>query len=86
MVDEPVVLYDERESLAIVTINRPEKMNTLTDAVIQGIADGIDAGAASPDVSSIILRGAGPSFSAGFDLHAREGARGRGRQQAKYGA
>ena len=80
MVDEPVVLYEERDSLAILTINRPEKMNTLTDAVIQGIADGIDAGAASPDVSSIILRGAGPTFTAGYDLNPRESERGRARQ------
>ncbi len=86
MAEEPVVLYEERDSLAIITINRPEKMNTLTDAVIQGIADGVDAGAASPDVSSIILRGAGPTFTAGYDLNPREGERGRGRQQAKYGA
>jgi enoyl-CoA hydratase len=84
--EEPVVLYEERDSLAIVTINRPEKMNTLTDAVIQGIADGVDAGAASPDVSSIILRGAGATFTAGYDLNPREGERGRARQQPKYGA
>ena len=40
---EDVVLYEERDSLAIITLNRPEKMNTLNDAVIQGIADAIDA-------------------------------------------
>ncbi len=55
---EPVVLYEERQSLAIITINRPEKMNTLNDAVIQGIADAIDDATASPEVSSIIIRGA----------------------------
>lgn len=86
MPDEPVVLYEERDSLAIITINRPEKMNTLTDAVIQGIADGVDAAAASPGVWSIILRGAGPTFTAGYDLNPREGERGRARQQPRYGA
>jgi len=35
-VTEPVVRYDERDAVAIITINRPDKMNTLTDAVIQG--------------------------------------------------
>jgi enoyl-CoA hydratase len=39
---EPVVLYEEREAVAFVTINRPEKKNTLTEAVIQGIADGLE--------------------------------------------
>ncbi len=69
MPDESVVLYEERDSLAIVTINRPEKLNTLNDAVIQGIADGIDAATASADVSAIILRGAGRTFTAGYDLN-----------------
>ncbi len=46
---EPVVLYEERDDIAIITLNRPEKKNTLTDAVIQGIADGIDTATARPD-------------------------------------
>ncbi len=66
---EDVVLYEERDSLAIITLNRPEKMNTLNDAVIQGIADAIDAASASPDVSAVILRGAGRTFTAGYDLN-----------------
>jgi len=39
---EPV-LYEERDDIAIITLNRPEKKNALTDALIQGVADGIDA-------------------------------------------
>jgi enoyl-CoA hydratase len=69
MADAPVVLYEERDGLAVITLNRPEKMNTLNDAVIQGVADGIDAAAASPAVSAIILRGAGRTFTAGYDLN-----------------
>lgn len=73
MADEPVVLYEELDSLAIVTLNRPEKMNTLTEGVIQGIADGIDAATASADVAAIVLRGAGRTFTAGYDLNPGEG-------------
>jgi enoyl-CoA hydratase len=62
------VLYEERDDIAIITINRPEKKNTLTDAVIQGIADGIDAAAKSPDVAAIVLRGQGGTLTAGYDL------------------
>ncbi len=71
----PVVLYEERDSLAIITLNRPEKMNTLNQDVIQGIADGIDAATASPDVSVIVLRGAGRTFTAGYDLNPASGPR-----------
>ena len=86
MTDEPVVLYEERDSLGIITINRPEKMNTLTDAVIQGIADSIDAATASKAVSSVIIRGAGRTFTAGYDLNPHPGERGGTRGQPKYGA
>jgi len=62
------VLYDEVDGLAFITLNRPDKMNTLTDALIQGVADGIDTATKSPDVVAVILRGAGGTLSAGYDL------------------
>lgn len=86
MAEEPVVLYEERDSLGIITLNRPEKMNTLTDAVIQGIADSIDAATASKAVSSVIIRGAGRTFTAGYDLNPRPADRGGARSQPRYGA
>lgn len=72
--DDPV-LYDERDSVAILTLNRPDRMNTLTDALIQGVADGIDRAAASREVRAVVLRGAGRTFTAGYDLTGREGWR-----------
>ena len=39
---EPVVLYTEADTVAFITLNRPERMNTLTEGVIAGVADGID--------------------------------------------
>ncbi len=65
---EPV-LYEERDDIAVITLNRPEKKNTLTDAVIQGVADGIDAATKSSDVVAVVLRGAGDTFTAGYDLN-----------------
>jgi enoyl-CoA hydratase len=65
---EPAVLYEERDGVAIVTLNRPDKMNTLNEAVIEGMAEGIDRAASSETVSAVILRGAGTTFSAGYDL------------------
>jgi len=67
------VLYEESDGIAIIAINRPEKKNTLTNSVIQGIADGIDAATRSREVSAIVLRGVGDTFTAGYDLTAREG-------------
>ena len=43
MPDPDSVRYEERDSIAIITLSRPEKLNTLNESVIQGVADGIDA-------------------------------------------
>ena len=70
---EPVVLYEERGSVAIVTLNRPDKMNTLTEEVVQGVADAIDRATASRPVRSIVLRGAGRALTGGYDLNPGSG-------------
>ena len=74
MSDQDPVLYEERDDIAVITLNRPEKKNTLTDAVIQGIADGIDAATKSREVAAVVLRGAGDTFTAGYDLTAGSGS------------
>jgi enoyl-CoA hydratase len=65
---EPVVLYEERESVALVTLNRPDKLNTLNEPMIEGIARAIDRAAGSSEVRAVVLRGAGRAFTAGYDL------------------
>ena len=70
MSDMDPVLYEERDDLAIITLNRPEKKNALTDAVIQGIADGIDSATASVDVVAVVIRGSGDTLTAGYALTA----------------
>lgn len=65
---EPVVRYEERDAIAIITIDRPDRLNTLTEGVVQGIADGIDAATASRTVRAVVLRGEGRVFTAGYDL------------------
>jgi enoyl-CoA hydratase/carnithine racemase len=74
------VLYEEADGIAIIAINRPEKKNTLNEAVVQGIADGIDQASRSKAVSAIVLRGVGDTFTAGYDLT------GGGRFDQPYGS
>ncbi len=68
------VRYEERDSIAIITLNRPEKLNTLTEAMVRGVADGIDTATASRDVRAVVLRGEGRVFTAGYDLVASDEA------------
>ncbi len=83
---ETVVRYEERETVAFVTINRPEKKNTLTEAVIQGIADGVDRANASAEARAIVLSGTGGVFSAGYDLTGGYDWRDEGRWQKTFDA
>lgn len=54
--------------VAVVTINRPKARNAVNGAVARGIAAAMDELDGSPDVSAIVLTGAGGTFSAGMDL------------------
>jgi enoyl-CoA hydratase/carnithine racemase len=66
---EPVLLYEVRDKVAHITINRPKSMNALNPAVLTGIAEGVDRAAADPMVKAIVIRGTGgKAFSAGVDL------------------
>jgi enoyl-CoA hydratase len=62
------VRYEERDGIAIISINRPHKKNTLTEAVVEGVADGVDTARRSPEVAAIVLRGEGDTLTAGYDL------------------
>ncbi len=65
---EEAVLYEERDTMAILTLNRPERLNTLTEPMVQGVADGIDRATASRAVRAVVIRGQGRVFTAGYDL------------------
>ena len=65
---ERTVRYEVRDGVAIVTLNRPEKLNTLNEGMISGLASAIDRAAESPDVSAVVLRGAGRTLTAGYDI------------------
>jgi enoyl-CoA hydratase len=62
------VLYETKGRLAIVTLNRPEKMNALSHRLRGELFDALKTAEANPDVRVIIVRGAGRTFSAGYDL------------------
>src|SRR5215470_14821267 len=53
-----------------LTLNRPDKRNALNNELRGAILAGLQAADADPVVKVSILRGAGPSFSSGYDLSA----------------
>lgn len=66
------VLYEKRGPIAIVTINRPERMNALGSLVTNGLNDSFERANEDDDVRVIVLTGAGDrAFCAGGDLRQR---------------
>jgi len=56
-------------SVALLTLNRPEKMNALNGELITGLREAVEQAEADPDVRVVVLRGAGAdAFSAGYDI------------------
>ena len=67
--DTDVILVDEPlPRVRRITMNRPEKRNSLIHTLRGAILETLRAHDQDPDVSVTIIRGAGPSFSAGYDL------------------
>ena len=62
LIDEPV------PHVRRITMNRPEKRNALNHPLRGAILESLKAADQDPDVHVTIIRGAGPSFSAGYDL------------------
>jgi enoyl-CoA hydratase len=54
-----------------VTLNRPERRNALSQALLGELEDVVAASARDKTVSVIILRGAGTSFCSGYDIAGR---------------
>jgi enoyl-CoA hydratase len=67
--DRELVLVDEpAPHVRRVTLNRPEKRNALSNHLRAQLMDALRAADADADVRVTIVRGAGPCFSAGYDL------------------
>ena len=70
------VLCDRDERVWRLTLNRPEKLNALNEAVRRDLHDAFAELAERPDVAVVVLCGAGRAFSAGADLAAATPAAG----------
>jgi enoyl-CoA hydratase/carnithine racemase len=63
---EPNLLTERRGAIAIVTLNRPDKRNALSEALWHDLKTTFEG--FGPDVRCVVLAGAGKHFCAGLDL------------------
>jgi enoyl-CoA hydratase/carnithine racemase len=70
-VGETAVLYDVRDGVAEITLNRPENRNAMTPDVLAGLADAVARARADASLRCVIVTGRGKSFCAGADFKQR---------------
>lgn len=66
--DAPLVLREDRDGVATLTLNRPKARNALSVGLMTALQQELDAINADRSVRVVILTGAGPAFCAGHDL------------------
>jgi len=64
----PVLLREDRDGIATLTLNRPQQMNLLTSEMLAALQSAFDSIAKDPSVRVVVLAATGKGFCAGHDL------------------
>ena len=65
---EDPILYSQQDGIATITLNRPDKANTLRYELLADLDDALARANRDNDVKVIVLEGAGDNFCGGFDF------------------
>jgi enoyl-CoA hydratase/carnithine racemase len=69
---DPLVLYDVDADVGIVTLNRPDKLNAISQELQHALTEAFVRADADPATSVVLLRAEGRSFCAGYDIGAKD--------------
>ena len=64
------ILYEKREGIALITLNRPEKLNAITDEMLADFTKVTNETILDDEVRAVVLTGNGRAFCAGTDVSA----------------
>ena len=70
---EAEVLYDVDENIAVITLNAPERMNTISGEMLGLLTEYLIKANEDPEVRCVILTGKGRAFCAGLNLSGDRG-------------
>jgi enoyl-CoA hydratase/carnithine racemase len=65
---DPAVLYEEKDHIATLTLNRPENRNSMTEDVLEGLRAGVARAREDTELRCLVVTGRGKSFCAGADF------------------
>ncbi|MEM6441532.1 MAG: enoyl-CoA hydratase/isomerase family protein [Pseudomonadota bacterium] len=74
MSDADPVLLERRGRVSLITLNRPTRMNAMDQPMLVRLLEAAEAAEADPETGAVVVTGAGPGFSSGFDLKAQAAA------------
>ena len=69
--ETPSVLYERRGPVGLITLNRPERLNAMDQAMLIDLGRTLDRAEADDATGAVVVCGAGKGFSSGFDLKAQ---------------
>ncbi|EOA37916.1 hypothetical protein CARUB_v10009384mg [Capsella rubella] len=68
IINEPVVIGEEKSSVRLSTLNRPRQLNVISPEVVLKLAEYLELWEKDDQAKLILIKGAGRAFSAGGDL------------------
>ncbi len=69
--ESPSVLYERRGPVGLITLNRPDRLNAMDQAMLIDLGLALDRAEADGETGAVVVTGAGKGFSSGFDLKAQ---------------
>jgi 2-(1,2-epoxy-1,2-dihydrophenyl)acetyl-CoA isomerase len=77
------ILFEQRGSVGLITLNRPEKLNAWTSHMMVEMRSAIDHCMAEPSIAAVVVTGAGRAFCAGADIGGEFQARAEKRERGE---
>ncbi|HEX2116870.1 MAG TPA: enoyl-CoA hydratase [Alphaproteobacteria bacterium] len=82
--ESPLVLRNDRDGVATLTLNRPTQRNALSTALMAALQDELDRIKEDTSVKVVVIAGAGPGFCGGHDLKEMRANPGRQAYEALF--
>lgn len=68
MPDYRTIVFARNDAVATIALDRPQKLNAITDGMNEELASALDTVAADASIRVVVLKGEGRAFSAGYDV------------------
>ena len=62
------ILLEKRDLIAIITLNRPDRHNSLVPSLLEELLNALDSISSTPEIAAVVLQANGRSFSTGGDM------------------